>query len=718
MELIPTPSFSSFSSKNQRIICYDGQTIMDTVLTRNRMYQPLEKSVGVDVIEDVSVDQILNDCGFLPLKVSLSVDKDAVSKSPGRLSYKFVTRLSNCPDVAEEMGCPDHYLAIFRKSLDRLHTCTQKGVDWTRRHEGLPEPIACALGWPEGLSFLLNLDLDAKSAVATARIQGITEAIRILISHQVPPFYQSTPGFPGVSILAPYEDEETRNLVFQYVADARKELAQLGLQNLERGTPEWEHLQHLSRTGTLVDERALEIWKALEASQKVPAPKLRHLWPGESKSVYFDSCIIPHEFYSADSGEHDFYFEKNQNIVQSLLSLGFHNIDVAEEDGTTLFLKACSQSQIDWASYFLSNGAQPDPKGLWLAVRAFWGWNHRLPHPNWLMRLASKASCDSCRCHCSTSGCTPAAVLARRCLLGRSQRRHELISFTERMSLRSRRVAMRELCRLEVFEKLGMTHTCCSRATGWAPLKDDDAAAIHDEEENLKDTLEVFMSLFDHLFSQFDGRFNVFLRAWWAALELYLPEEDLDTSTVGYRGNKSHWLKLFADLHVEGPEQSKIIDDSGIFNVVCHFHVVVDPLARRFDAEDPNFFVADERLCRYLETLGVPDYTFQWMKMARDHTGWPDQEVHRPVKWRYTEQDDIKDGFPFTRDYIVPLIAAGIIRDIERDAWFPEELRELLENEGVIVSGKLRPAHWKEGAEDVFERHRDMFEEQGSSSSI
>lgn len=74
---------------------------MDTVLTRNRMYQPLEKSVGVDVIEDVSVDQILNDCGFLPLKVSLSVDKDAVSKSPGRLSYKFVTRLSNCPDVAE-----------------------------------------------------------------------------------------------------------------------------------------------------------------------------------------------------------------------------------------------------------------------------------------------------------------------------------------------------------------------------------------------------------------------------------------------------------------------------------------------------------------------------------------------------------------------------------------------------------------------------------------
>ncbi|KAK8240729.1 hypothetical protein HDK90DRAFT_193533 [Phyllosticta capitalensis] len=686
------------SSRYSKVTHYNGQTIMDAILARPWMIHQHEELAGLEVVEDEPLEAVLNHFGFAPLKFSLDAPEyELTSKAPGRLSYAIVARLFSNPDLAEDLGCPDHYLAIFRKSKTELRSCTRRGVDWTKTYQGLPEPIVCALGWPQGLSFLLGLDLDAKDAVATAREYQLTEAIRVLISHHVPPFHQSASKSSSVSILGPYERAETRDMVFRYVADTRKELARLGLKNLQQGTQEWEHLQCLQQTETLVDEFALDVWKKLESSQTVPASKLRYLWPGDRKSVYAYSCSIT-------SGIN---LERTKHNFRALLDLGFHNVEVAEEDGSTLFLRACSELQIPWASYIISKGARPDPKGLWLFVRKFLGhWGHPMPHPSWLMSLASDVGCDSCSCRCSTSGCSPAAVLVRKSFLRHPARRHELVLFTERMSSSARQVAMRELCRLEVFERLDMTHTCC-----YYSVKDDDAADIQEEEEHLNVTLNAFMSLFDHLFSHFDGHFKPFLRAWWAALDVFLPEEYPDISTKC----DDCWLEPFAALHVRAHGHFKLLDEKGISNVVRHFHDVLAPLeASYFDKHNHGIFTTDGRIRRYLESLNVPENTFELIRDPHLNPLTYEDGPHRG----YCMTDGREGTICFAKQYIVPLIAAGIIRDIERDAWFPEELRELLENEGVIVSGKLRPAHWKEDAEDVFERHRDIFEEQGSSPSI
>ncbi|KAK8215983.1 hypothetical protein IWZ01DRAFT_565769 [Phyllosticta capitalensis] len=721
--IIHCTSASDLSSRD------DGRTIMDVVLTRPWIGHKERKIVGIENVEDGRIEAVLNDLGFVPLKFSLDAPKDFVASKAlksGGLSYELVARLFSSPDLAEGMltatlhlGCPDHYLAIFRKSEDELRSCTRRGVDWTRAHKGLPEPIVCALGWPEGLSFLLSLDLDAKDAVATARKYQLTEAIPVLISHHVPPFHQSSFKSSSVSMLAPYEDAETRDLVFRYVADTRKELAQLGLKIFQQGTQEWEHLQHLQQTGTLLDEFALDVWKSLESSQTVPVSKLRYLWPGDRKSVYAHSCLIPRTVRGCRDPIFGNDLERTHHIVQALLDLGFHNIEVAEEDGSTLFLRACSRLKIPWASYFVSKGARPDPKGLWLAVRAFSGyWEYPMPHPSWLMNLASQVGCDSCSCHCSTSGCTPAAVLVRKKQFGHPARRHELVLFTERMSSSGRQVAMRELCRLEVFERLDMTHTCCCPSRRRAPVKDADAADIQEEEEHLNVTLNAFMSLFDHLFSHFDGHLKPFLRAWWATLDVFLPEEYPDISTKCDR----RWLEHFAAFQITAHGNSKLLDAKGISVVVRHFHDVLAPLEDSyFDKHNPGIFTTDGRIRRYLESLNVPENTFEWIRDPCIPLTYEDGPHRGFFPLRFTNEqfgDGREDTICFAKEYIVPLIAAGIIRDIERDAWFPEELRTLLENEGVIVSGKLRPAHWKEDAEDVFEQSRSIFEEQESTSSI
>ncbi|KAK8168818.1 hypothetical protein BKA80DRAFT_65629 [Phyllosticta citrichinensis] len=134
------------------------------------------------------------------------------------------------------------------------------------------------------------------------------------------------------------------------------------------------------------------------------------------------------------------------------------------------------------------------------------------------------------RCFCSTSGCVPAAVLVRKERMGYVVRRLVAEIFTKAYPSSARRASMREICRLEVFERFRMTHTCCRQTMIdndhlWSPLDHDNAAAIHGEEMELKVALEAYMERFDDLLTHFSGRFTAFTPAWWAAIDLFFSPQ-------------------------------------------------------------------------------------------------------------------------------------------------------------------------------------------------
>ncbi|KAK8227777.1 hypothetical protein BKA81DRAFT_346525 [Phyllosticta paracitricarpa] len=706
------------SSAPSAMSTFNGQTIMDIILMRcESRLSPLW--FGTQPTSNIrSIESVLYEHGFTPLNSSLpNMEFDF------RTNFESIMRLFNNPDLAEELGFPDQHLAIFRKSPSELLACIRRGVNLTQSHYGIPTPMVCALGWPQGLKFLLGLGLDATRTMVYARYHALFDAMKTFKEHCFPLFrfilFSSNRSDP---LITPGDSPGVRNFLFGYASEIRNELAQIGIQFLPQEAWERQHLENLQRTGSLVDEYALDVWKALESSQLIPHSKLEYLWPGNRKSVYSYSV---HGFNDV-----------SEDHLQSLYDLGFHEVDIMEEDGSTPFLSACSSFNIGLTTWLISKGARMDPVGPWYAVRVFdgrhwFGRDHgQLSGRIWMTSLAPNVSCDTCLCFCSTSGCTPTAVLVRKGLMEYVVRRCFAKAFTQTFPSIARRASLREVCRLEIFERLDMTHTCCrpniSEDYKWMPLDEDEAAAIQEEETGLNATLDACMALFERLLVRFPGRLITFVRAWWAALDLFIPQIDYEDDFRSEKTLKSPWLDLefFATFRITAcrDENQGLLTSrfSSMSLVIKHFGDVIATFVRLANEQGPRIFADDHQISRFLGSLGVSSTALRWLQGSShvyqlDHSCSPALSSYSEYLLILVGGVDTTEGVTatvvrqhFVEDHILPLLTASIIRDMDRGSWIPDMLRERLESDGVIVDGKLRPARWREDAEDIFERHLDI----------
>ena len=96
-----------------------------------------------------------------------------------------------------------------------------------------------------------------------------------------------------------------------------------------------------------------------------------------------------------------------------------------------------------------------------------------------------------------------------------------------------------ELCRLEIFERLGMAHTCCefkhktcAYGERFVP-SDEDCHELHEEDKYFSQALELYMCIYRYLRREHSGPFSNFWCSWWTTTNEILPEKAWNSNKFG-----------------------------------------------------------------------------------------------------------------------------------------------------------------------------------------
>jgi hypothetical protein len=158
---------------------------------------------------------------------------------------------------------------------------------------------------------------------------------------------------------------------------------------------------------------------------------------------------------------------------------------------------------------------------------------------------------DSCRCSCSSSGCLPLHKFRNGIRLeppidgsvpgGWIPKRWVDISDTVRSWMQDchlnesqAREYLHDACRLEIFTRLGMAHTCCifegdyewgiSRFPTRRQRDDGTCRELKDEDAELREQLKAVMEAYDQSLRMYPRPINEFWDWWWSAVQKLLPE--------------------------------------------------------------------------------------------------------------------------------------------------------------------------------------------------
>lgn len=188
----------------------------------------------------------------------------------------------------------------------------------------------------------------------------------------------------------------------------------------------------------------------------------------------------------------------------------------------------------------------------------------------WMTALerCSADQSDACQCFCSVAGCLPSRLFLQ------PEGPHDYLSWTPRAILDKRLFLWFELCqlsedqearyvedavRLEVFTRLGMTHTCCAHAKeighgiSWIrKLKSDDIKEIQLEESELKDHLHLIMEAYVSFSKDFKD-WDAALSKWWITLGGILP----DLSGLSRPSRFHFWIKGEYERAMHNAEQER-----------------------------------------------------------------------------------------------------------------------------------------------------------------
>jgi hypothetical protein len=276
---------------------------------------------------------------------------------------------------------------------------------------------------------------------------------------------------------------------------------------------------HLLRDIDVLDMNVFGVWRALK-QHNVDVPS--YLWPGgeNSNSIYHD---IRHGFQA-----------------ETLYENGFHAIDVPNSSNYTPLFNACTHGQWDVIKWFLDKGAVVSPRLIYNNKRSClheiarnYQFHARRSRgdSSIAQRLSDQVnpSCaDDCRCFCSTYGCTPVRYVLvpfHGSGWASSSEIASLESWLEYtgVTIIQREGCYAEACRLEMFHRLGMAHTCCANDYR---LSDEDRLEMQSEDSELRNVLDAYLQLYKDLRKQHSGSLSSFWKAWWTIMDDFLPRED------------------------------------------------------------------------------------------------------------------------------------------------------------------------------------------------
>jgi hypothetical protein len=339
-----------------------------------------------------------------------------------------------------------------------------------------------AVGWPDGLRLLSTVWTNSISGtIELASCDHEWESLRVLCEFSVP-LFEDIP--ESVSFMRALLTYGTHHVLVHALKQRRDSLSELAREYLSTG----DQARFGLLDGSTLDANGRPVYDLLK-ERSVPVPAGLH--PGPAGSVYSLAAKI----YRLHSSQVFF-----SNMVQSLHDLflsDFRDIDEGDSNIVPSYtplesiLRRGNNHDENWVSiglWFLSMGASPTFHGpdtvtniLFGVARSLSSYTEERYTKNftsmqmtklleYAAALFSPLETDQCTCFCSSNGCLPLHYIL--CdddlpwLHGRchDHRGYRAFSWMKSCGLEGddEESCLEESVRLELFNRLGMVHTCCS----------------------------------------------------------------------------------------------------------------------------------------------------------------------------------------------------------------------------------------------------------------
>lgn len=611
---------------------------------------------------------------------------------------------------------PPRYAAAVQKSLPLLEESIENKT-FGRKVGSLPSVLTFALHWPEGRRLLLAAGADPFESIAFAIQLGYSDALIDLLQKDLPFFYPDDSPHADLFSLWPTRtlrlglsesaQENSLDSIINHLGQLRERLLALAREHLP-----YELLKQLcidagSRQESVLDCALLRLYRTL-ISRGVNTPSF--LYPGSQRSIYHLSQMVTF-------------------IAERLFRAGYRHFDIKDENGIRPVEKACMIRDLELALWYLNHGAVPHESLIWIlaASLAFLPWSN--DDFKEIVSICGYPERDGCRCHCSSKGCLPSTILqkqSRSSPFPPSDFQWWFQWWVQCIPKHSQFEAYKEGCRLEVFERLGMSHTCCKYISSpyTSPpycmrqqMPIDDGCDIREEEQDFVIILDQYLCLFDQLWLEFRGRFKTYWNAWWSAMAMMLPPPVSSTlmcdSITGFSVD-AYWRR-----HYNTQTGFDFIEEYGphekfIRWIVGQYSNVENSLVKFCRLSEPWHVLRS--WISYCVAVGIdpPRSDMEYNEVIHlpedfDMNCFPEDLITHYSNLLGFEflflipTERVEGAKRYISEKLLPIIVPVIILEIGFGRSIPEDLRRHFEAEGLLQDGVLVRPIFKENPESIFE---------------
>ncbi|KAH8913042.1 hypothetical protein BR93DRAFT_127042 [Coniochaeta sp. PMI_546] len=471
---------------------------------------------------------------------------------------ELLLRSFQLAESAEELGIlNDEEMAVLHR---RPSVLKRHSVHWSK-HDGHTvmngpgfEPTQLALGWDTGLRYLVAAHCPVERAIVTTCILGDQESLRILLQTPRPVF--------SASSIMPDNDQESW---------IEKAVDRLYWRSPASYTGFDLILTELIRRRNILKHLALTELSSLQQREfgldepSIPDSQSEAIFHCLKQIIHvpdeLDCWISPHHMIRKCD-------DMPAKLLDKIYNAGFRSVDIPYKGETPLFWRLArdaayqfSCTHLDYLPWFLSHGARAEwsdvsqldntryPTALFY-IGPILRFNYQ--YHSQLLKACEDSSLwvptnlhlitDDCTCLCGTRGCLASHLLwrctARNCFCFSETMRWRLEVLKRwisvwRLSGHEKEIVYSEVTRLELFERLGMAHTCCCTKlpdcwTDWKPIRrlcpdEEERARLRDEDSELALQLDDLLAQYDIARKAHGGSIESFWRHWWQVLNEILP---------------------------------------------------------------------------------------------------------------------------------------------------------------------------------------------------
>lgn len=490
-----------------------------------------------------------------------------------------------------EYGCSRICLAVIQRDEKELKRLLGIKTMLIHSGQGYP-PLYFAIGWPAGMRMLLLAGANPSEAIFLAVVSNDLEAVTILFEFGATTFLtldlltcEENRGFMPTyynykSLLyvalqrrvfrkflnndEPYNEDAILHIIISTMARYHRQLTYLAKDHL--ATPQLKKLgwKDPSNINEFHNKTAVAVFKKLK-STGVETPE--NLWPGWWEDIYR-------------------YKDMTRDEAEALFQAGFTDISEVSDEWEEPPLLDCAICRFPMVLWLLEHGAQTqfythnnitivhrlasrlgylcDPEQMQPSITKL---QEDISQPklwNLCAPLFSSVPKDNCRCFCSTGGYTPIQSLMSEARArpyfkmscfraARKMWEFKQFLFSSWVASCPQNLDVHQeytanLCRIELFDRLGMRHTCCK--FGWyystrssysmSLITQAEVDEFREEDRFSNMRLSRLMSIYTNPSENFSDRFEEFWETWWKVLESIVPPEAFCAKT-GTRTYNDDW---------------------------------------------------------------------------------------------------------------------------------------------------------------------------------